>query len=254
MPEYMRPKSIKLNAKDQFLAEMARMKTVKSQFRSYTERRRQRILGDLYRIAQERLKTEALRLAAKTDARQKIRPRLKLYRQAQKALRHAQEFLQKAEQLYARPPHPATRPPWIKIVKEAKTKIIEANHSLSLTIGYLSFHIHIDLLTKKEDREYWKVRDLLIEAEEKQGGRGIPPECEMDLLPKEFLNHVRSKLADHYFILDAYGYLGRHTTAKSAQRYGIIKALFSAAFGETVEEQTVRTVVRRNEEIRKSSS
>jgi len=240
---------MKLNTKDQFIAEMAKMKTVRSEFRSYPERRRQKILEDLYRIAQERLRIEAQRLAAKTSVTRHIRPRLALYRRAQKALGQAQKSLQKAERIYATHPHPATRPPWIKIVNEAKNKIIEATHSLGLTIGYLSLHIHVDLVTKKEQLEYERISELLIEAEEKQRGSGIPPECEVEILPKEFLNHVRSKLADHYFILDADSYLEKRTSVKPSQRFKIIKDLFEAAFEEHVSEHMVRSVVRRHDEM-----
>ncbi len=249
MTEYKRPELIELNTRDQFNAAMAKMKTVKSEFRSYTERRKQRILGDLYRIAQERLKIEAQRLAAKTSVTLHIRPRLKLYRQAEKVLRQAQKSLQKAERIYATHLHPAKRPPWIKIVNEAKNKINEAAQSLSLTIGYLSLHIHVDLVTKKEQMEYERVSELLIEAEEKQRGKGIPPECEIELLPKEFLNHVRSKLADHYFILDADSYLEKRTSVTPLQRFKIIKELFEAAFEEHVSEHMVRSVVRRHDEM-----
>lgn len=235
---------IKLRTEKQFNTRMA--KTMEDQLGRYSELRRQKILRGLYRLAQERVRTEEERLATMAHASRHIRPRLKLYRRVQKTLRRAQQLLQKAAQIYAMPPHPARRPPWITLVKEAKTKVIDAKHSLKLTMGFLASEFQPCLVRKYEQKEYGQLLDFVIDA----GYSGIPPEAEIVRF-NTYFDHVRSRFADHTFILRADYTLKKRTTAKQFQRFKIIKALFSAAFGETVEEQTVRKVVTRYEEEKK---
>lgn len=229
---------LKLRTKKQFNSGMA--KAMKAQLGNYSERRRQKILRSLYRLAQERLRTETERLATIAHASLHIRPRLKLYKSVQRTLRQAEKLLRNAAQTYAKPPHPVRRPPWITIVKVAKTKVIEARRSLKLTMGFLASEFHPRLVRNYEQKEYGKLLDVAIDS----GYMGIPPEAEIVGLNVHF-EHVRSRYADHTFIRQADYYLEKRTTAENSQRFKIIKAMFLAAFGETVEEQMVRKVVTR---------